>query len=65
MGSRFYNNVRDLGVGGWVIIAGALLLNFWFDYYHPLGFFIDFAILVALLAGILKTDGEDVKKQVF
>lgn len=32
----------------WCVIAVLLGLNFWFDYYHPLGFFIDVVILIVL-----------------
>jgi len=32
----------------WVIIAAAILLNLWFDYYHPLGIIID--VIVGLIS---------------
>ena len=40
--------------GLWVIIAAIVLLNLWFDYYHPLGFVLDGIIAVVLFAAYLK-----------
>ena len=33
----------------WVIVALVLALNFWFDYYHPLGLIFDLLVGVVLL----------------
>jgi len=37
---------RKISALAWLILAVALGLNFWFDYYHPLGWFFDVVILV-------------------
>jgi hypothetical protein len=33
----------------WVIVGVLILLNVWFDYYHPLGFIFDVVVGVVLL----------------
>ena len=38
----------------WVIIAAIVLLNFWFDYYHPLGVIIDVIVGLIFLGVYLK-----------
>ena len=40
----------------WVIIPSMILLNFWFDYYHPLGFIIDVILgLIILVVYLIKS----------
>ena len=39
-------NLRRL----WPLLLIILGLNFWWDYYHPLGFFFDVIILIVVLA---------------
>ena len=38
----------------WVIIAAAILLNLWFDYYHPLGIIFDVIVGLVFLVAYLK-----------
>ena len=42
------NPPRKISSLSWVFIAVVLGLNFWIDYYHPLGWFFDVIILAAL-----------------
>jgi hypothetical protein len=42
----------------WVIVALVLGLNFWFDYYHPLGLIFDLLVGVVLLFRyLIRPDG--------
>lgn len=43
-----YERLRDVPGPLWCLDAIVLGLNFWFDYYHPLGFLVDGVILVAM-----------------
>jgi len=43
--------------GFWVLIAGVVLLNFWYDYYHPLGIIFDVIIGVFWLVAYLNKSG--------
>ncbi len=39
--------------GFWVLIAAVVLLNSWYDYYHPLGIIFDVIIAAFLLVAYL------------
>jgi hypothetical protein len=43
------SNRFERSPGVWVIIAGAVLLNVWYDYYHPLGIIFDVIIGIVFL----------------
>jgi hypothetical protein len=43
--------------GAWVVIAAVLLLNAWYDYYHPRGIITDVIIGVVLLVVYFKKSG--------
>ena len=40
--------------GVWVIIGGVVLLNVWYDYYHPLGIIFDVIIGIVFLVASAK-----------
>jgi hypothetical protein len=40
--------------GVWVLIAAVVLINVWYDYYHPLGIIFDVIIAVIFLTAYLK-----------
>lgn len=47
-------NRFEASPGTWVMIGAVLLLNVWYDYYHPLGIVLDVIIAVALLIAYLR-----------
>jgi hypothetical protein len=46
------------GPAFWVFLAVLVLLNVWFDYYHPLGIIIDVILVVVLLTRYLGKSGQ-------
>ena len=46
-----YERLRDIPAGLWFVALILLALNFWFDYYHPLGILFDVLIIAAWLLG--------------
>ncbi len=46
-------NRFEASPGFWVLIVAAVLLNVWYDYYHPLGIIFDVIIGVGLLVAYL------------
>lgn len=36
-----------------LLVIPPLALNFWFDYYHPIGILVDVILVVALVVGYL------------
>jgi hypothetical protein len=49
-----FSRVGDLSAMTWVLGVILLALNFWFDYYHPIGFIFDSILLVSLCIWLLK-----------
>ncbi len=41
----------------WVIVGVLILLNVWYDYYHPLGIMFDVVLAVGLLVWYLSKSG--------
>jgi len=52
-GSRhrsLFDSLREHSWSFWIIVVVAVVLNGWFDYYHPLGILFDIIIVVIWLA---------------
>ena len=45
-----------MSVTAWLIIAVALGLNFWLDYYHPIGWLLDVIILAVVLIKLYRAE---------
>jgi len=45
---------RERSPGLWVIVAGVVILNLWYDYYHPLGIIFDVIIGTIILVAYAK-----------
>ena len=50
-------NRFEASSGFWVLIGAALLLNIWYDYYHPRGIIFDVIFGFILLIAYLRKSG--------
>jgi len=59
MWDRIYERLRDIPAFLW--LAGGIFFvgSFWYDYYNPVGYYLDGAVLVALIILLFKPDNEN------
>jgi hypothetical protein len=52
-----------MSVTAWLVIAVAVGLNFWLDYYHPIGWFLDVIILAVVLVKLYRAENDPVSRK--
>ncbi len=58
MGNPLRKSPRKITVAVWLIIAVSLGVNFWMNYYHPIGWLLDVIILVVLIGRLYPSDSK-------
>ena len=58
MGNPLHTSPRKIPASAWLIVAVALGLNFWLDYYHPIGWFLDIIFLGALVIKLYRSEND-------